>query len=87
MKAANYVQTVTGSFGRVKISGDSAALRRELANRFASDINLVQIVHGPYISASLGGDAYADVLRLAEILVLLIHAAEGKADWHDATVR
>lgn len=35
---------------------------RELATRFDSRITLLQVVRGPHISASLGGDAYADVL-------------------------
>ncbi len=70
-----------------KLAETAPPSARELANRFSSDINLVQIVRGSYVSSSLSGDACADELRLAEIPVLLIHAAEGKADWHDATVR
>ncbi len=45
-----------------KLAETALPAARELANRFDSTITLVQIVRGPHVSASLGGDAYADVL-------------------------
>lgn len=45
-----------------KLAETALPAAQELANRFDSNISLVQVVHGPHVSVSMGGDAYADIL-------------------------